>query len=324
MIEDPSFLKKDDSNNKLQCSKKLETVTISIGSKNHRSNSEKYESDIDCPTITHEILHLTGLCDEYREQQRGFYINPKTGEMVGNNFIGNNKKKLVPSNYDFKPAYDCRVEGENSIMSNQYKRWNNVKSGKNKSYLTSAQFQSISYGGCSKKNKNFNKCSQLAYQSSYSQKKRGNCLEAKRECERENSMGYDKQEQIDALQKEIKYHKKWQQSILEFQKEFPGDLDKSKRSFYGTTLKGIEEKLQSENNVLSLAQSQKEKTIRRENIEELLSHREKVLILQKTEEEAGLLDQTFREIYEKQFKVQEENLRVLSKKLKVVQSWPEP
>ena len=38
---------------------------IKIGSSAYRSHSKKYEADIDCPTITHEVLHLLGLCDEY-------------------------------------------------------------------------------------------------------------------------------------------------------------------------------------------------------------------------------------------------------------------
>ena len=29
-----------------------------------------YASNIDCPTITHEILHLYGLCDEYHEAEK--------------------------------------------------------------------------------------------------------------------------------------------------------------------------------------------------------------------------------------------------------------
>ncbi len=32
-----------------------------------RSNSQAYAADIDCPTILHELLHLLGLSDEYKE-----------------------------------------------------------------------------------------------------------------------------------------------------------------------------------------------------------------------------------------------------------------
>jgi hypothetical protein len=40
---------------------------IHVQEPNSRSNSNNYASDADCPTITHELLHLVGLCDEYKE-----------------------------------------------------------------------------------------------------------------------------------------------------------------------------------------------------------------------------------------------------------------
>jgi|GEM_PF-6654499 len=44
-------------------------TTIKIVGANARSNSASYEEDIDCPTITHEVMHLFGLCDEYEETE---------------------------------------------------------------------------------------------------------------------------------------------------------------------------------------------------------------------------------------------------------------
>ncbi|MGE3610873.1 MAG: hypothetical protein AB7I27_14885 [Bacteriovoracaceae bacterium] len=43
------------------------TQTIYLQNSAYRSNVQNYRSGIECPTITHEILHLLGLCDEYRE-----------------------------------------------------------------------------------------------------------------------------------------------------------------------------------------------------------------------------------------------------------------
>ena len=149
-----------------------DTKEIAIGSQEHRSHARKYESDIDCPAITHEILHLLGLCDEYKEKAMGYYVDPKTGYIVGSisnvfNVDDRKNKKLSEKGYEFKPSYDCRVTMTNSIMSDQDERWDNVfKNGKNDSLLTPRQFNAILYGSCEEKNKIFNECSQLAYQSS--------------------------------------------------------------------------------------------------------------------------------------------------------------
>ena len=55
---------------------------IFIASKYNRSNIIFYASDIDCPAITHEILHLYGLCDEYHELKSGFYTDVRTGKII--------------------------------------------------------------------------------------------------------------------------------------------------------------------------------------------------------------------------------------------------
>ena len=167
----------DPKNNKSQsqCGNSLNKFTkdIAIGSSAHRSDSGKYASDIDCPSIVHEVLHLAGLCDEYEEIGNGFYTDPETGEVMGQNFGGN--QNIDSSAHNFTLAFDCRVTAKNSIMANHYTRWDNVKKGKNKSLLTPGQFQSILYGSCPEKNKRFNECSKLAYQSSVEE----DCLEKK-------------------------------------------------------------------------------------------------------------------------------------------------
>ena len=316
----------DDSGKKSQCreEKKTGTQYINIGAKDHRSNAGKYESDIDCPTITHEILHLTGLCDEYKETSYGFYTDPKTGETAGNNFEGKKSEKLNPSNYKFKPAWDCRVTAKNSIMSNQYERWDNVKNGKNKSLLTTAQFKGILYGSCSGKNGKFNECSRLAYQSSQTAKK-GDCQKAKSQCEKENGLGHDKQEQIAALQKDIKGLEQFKQGIVAIrkQKQDQGKLSETQRDEYNRELKKAEEKIKLEREFLSRAQSQNEKTKRRNILKNLSSWREVLLTLQKIDEEKGLLDQTVGEKYNGYLSDTEKSLQDSKEKLRIVHSWPD-
>lgn len=52
---------------KLPSNQRPQQREISIESAEHRSNSGAYSQDVDCATITHEMLHLMGLCDEYQE-----------------------------------------------------------------------------------------------------------------------------------------------------------------------------------------------------------------------------------------------------------------
>ena len=156
------------------------TKNILIGPKTYRSNPQKYASNIDCPTITHEILHFLGLCDEYEEKQVGHYTDPLTGEIAS---VADLHKLPKTTTLNITPAYDCRIIKENSIMSYQQERWDNVfKSNTDLSLLTTEQFNAILYGSCEEKNKTFNKCSQLAYQSSIESPE---CLKKKRECEEE-------------------------------------------------------------------------------------------------------------------------------------------
>ena len=156
------------------------TKKIKIGSRVQRSHAGKYESDIDCPTVTHEVLHLAGLCDEYKEKQIGYYVNTQTGQVRGDKV----QSKDISSNsdsYDFKLAYDCRVIHSNSIMANQHERWDNVfDKGQNSSLLSSGQFNKLLYGTCEAKNKLFNECQALAYKSSV---KEPDCMAQKAKCE---------------------------------------------------------------------------------------------------------------------------------------------
>ena len=183
------------------------TEHILIGSSEHRDNSNKYGSDINCSTITHEVLHLLGLCDEYQEKRKGLYVHAKTGDIRPASKLNSvQEDKLLTTGYKFQSDYDCRVITSNSIMSDQDEKWQSIfgvsgKRGKDAdskgflrisrnsgrdSLVTAEQFNSVLYGGCSRKNKTFNECSQLAYQNSESNK---DCINKKRQCELQNAMG---------------------------------------------------------------------------------------------------------------------------------------
>ena len=199
---------------------KCESVkNIRIGSKDHRSNASKYEENIDCPTITHEILHLTGLCDEYEERLRGIFKNYETGEIFAdwemNEITNSMEDQLERDKYldkhKFLLDFNCRVTADNSIMSDQYQRWDNVfgtsysfrdekKEDKENSLLTPMQFNSILHGNCPGEHDIFKECSKLAYESSVYD---ASCLKEKQKCEERNSMGLDKQGEIKRLQNEI-------------------------------------------------------------------------------------------------------------------------
>ncbi len=151
--------------------KPLGTHTIAVGSKHHRDNSKKYSSEADCSTITHEVLHLLGLPDEYEEHHRGFHVHSETGEV-----LHSHSEVSV-----FKKAYDCRiVKEEDNIMSSNVTRWNSVfKEGKEESLLNPEHFNAIVYGSCSR-NRLFNECARLSQMSSVEDP---DCLEQKFACE---------------------------------------------------------------------------------------------------------------------------------------------
>lgn len=99
--------------------------SIGIGEPLMRSNSGKYASDIDCAAITHEVLHLMGLCDEYKEPQRGYYVNTETGEIVKLNNDDSedgeqSSENSSNANIVFQYSYnECRAISKTpSIMNN--------------------------------------------------------------------------------------------------------------------------------------------------------------------------------------------------------------
>ncbi|MCY4512782.1 MAG: hypothetical protein OXB86_03755 [Bdellovibrionales bacterium] len=157
----------------------------------------KYVSDIECPDIIHEVLHQTGLCDEYPTIRRGYIIDSKTGEPIEmiDSKSGKPTKEIenvhavnLTTDQDAVLKHDCRVTQPNSLMARHYDRWNNVflRKTKTTSLLTPRQFSAILYGDCKSRNQLFNECSQLAYKTSIEDR---DCLKKRQKCERQNALG---------------------------------------------------------------------------------------------------------------------------------------
>ena len=131
-------------------------------------------------TITHELLHLLGLRDTYKEKQMGFFVDPKTGKVSEQvpNYVGDERVHT----HKAVPAYDCRVTTKrNNIMNGHDIRWNSVFDlNETKSLLEPDQFNAVLYGACPI-NKWHNRCALLSQETSA---KNPGCLEEKKLCEK--------------------------------------------------------------------------------------------------------------------------------------------
>jgi hypothetical protein len=87
-------------------------VNVDLQDAGKRAHSHGWTKNMDCATVVHELLHLTGLVDEYHETLSGLVKDPVTGQTV--------YKDQVDSNH----AFDCRKVGDGtSIMDDQHARW---------------------------------------------------------------------------------------------------------------------------------------------------------------------------------------------------------
>lgn len=111
-----------------------------------RATSGLYGLTLPCTTILHEVLHLTGLVDEYIETKDDYY-NVVT-------------EKSRPINYK------CRRPGPNeSVMNSQGLALNNaVHNGA--SLLKPAHYRFIMFPGCGTKNAIYYSCANFAYMAS--------------------------------------------------------------------------------------------------------------------------------------------------------------
>lgn len=110
---------------KIPANKRPPVVNIQLQEAGARSHSMAYAADAGCGTMTHEVLHLMGLCDEYKEQSTGYYVDVATGEILdkdkGPDLKAAGKAKFVL-------AYNaCRSIAEsNSIMSSHWRKINDT------------------------------------------------------------------------------------------------------------------------------------------------------------------------------------------------------
>ena len=129
-----------------------------------------YPSNINnCETITHEILHLLGLDDEYQ------------GSIHYTSFF----------------PLNCSMNQENSIMNNDGYRWANVFDSKTEdSLLDPTHFNVILYKDCSKRDdvRLYNEC-RLSGQTT----EHYSCREKKLYCDSQNILGRDKSREIQRI-----------------------------------------------------------------------------------------------------------------------------
>ncbi|MDE0118652.1 MAG: hypothetical protein OXM55_01430 [Bdellovibrionales bacterium] len=143
----------------------IKKTNVGIRSPNERSGVLHYSSNVDCPTILHEILHLLGLPDEYG------------------------------GDYNL-----CRVDVPESIMSNSNMRWDSVFISKTRnSLLDSVHFSSILHKNCAEKNRLYDECLHKSIDWPKEE-----CEEKKNQCELKNLTGRNKQQEIEIITGKLK------------------------------------------------------------------------------------------------------------------------
>lgn len=95
---------------------------VSIQSAGGRSHSSSYEADIDCPTITHEVLHLLGLCDEYNGVMDGYNCRAvaQVSSIMGNHYGA--FENSVDKTYECHCYSDSTCERVKNSTDDQLKR----------------------------------------------------------------------------------------------------------------------------------------------------------------------------------------------------------
>jgi len=157
----------------------IPSVPINVKPADYRSDSGNWEADIDCATVTHEVMHLLGLVDEYPEKWIGNVYNPHTGAITE----VDNKRDAHGNPY--QTAVDCRVLGpDDSLMSNQWEAFSRASSifRSRHGVLHTAHFNAIAYPGCSVTNRLYYLCSRYAYETSGSHYGQGCSSGQPREC----------------------------------------------------------------------------------------------------------------------------------------------
>ena len=149
------------------------TITIWNALWEGRTNAQanNYPSNInDCRLITHEILHLLGLSDEY--QGTSTYTS-------------------------YYSLGECSMREENSIMNNTTDRWANVFDSKTEgSLLDPTHFNVILHRGCSKRDdvRLYNECDLFGQRTASH-----SCREKKLYCDNQNILGRDKSRELQRI-----------------------------------------------------------------------------------------------------------------------------
>lgn len=125
--------------------------TIDLTPAGTRSHSHGWASDVGCPTIVHETLHLLGLADEYQETVSG-YTMTEDGTFMFHRAGGT------------IDAYSCRLIGpRDSMMNDPTRAWQQAVAGRAPSLIYPAHFRAITTPRCPDINGRYYKCARLAY-----------------------------------------------------------------------------------------------------------------------------------------------------------------
>ena len=167
---------------------------------------DQYPSDIDsCSLMTHEILHIFGLNDEYSKN-----INRKAIPYPIPNDLNpstNNILLLKTTGIEDREKDECggEIVQYNSIMANLHDRWDNSWFGRDKSLLDPAHFEAILYGNCMDREgiRLYNQCYRTEVTSSTQEEscsiKRNNT----EECRRANVLGRSRQRELSIIRNEL-------------------------------------------------------------------------------------------------------------------------
>jgi len=137
------------------------TITIK---KTDRENMGVWNHNITCPEITHELLHVAGLADEYNEGHRGNIVDKTTGEVTKTESIYDiDSKTQKQSNIYLQ--HDCRSTGlHNSIMNNHLAAF--ILRKDKGSLLLPGHFKVITQPNCKLTNNNYYQCTKNATRTS--------------------------------------------------------------------------------------------------------------------------------------------------------------
>ena len=185
------------------------TITIWNRGSPNEAQAQNYPSNLnDCATITHEVLHLLGLADEYQGSNTYFPSSPE---------------------YDDEPLL-CPMNEENSVMNNAGDRWRNVfESGIENLLLDPTHFNVILYRGCSKRDdvRLYNECELLSQTTEYH-----SCSEKKFYCDNQNILGRNKLKELQRIDRMLQELRRLNQQRGDGPFDFV-DLDTGQREVGG-------------------------------------------------------------------------------------------